>query len=66
MAGKGRIRGSKNITRNEVDMSTPAVTCTACGARCPSTVNDKTKPGMHYDQRVPNAHNLNIYCNLKS
>lgn len=63
MTGKGRIKGSKNTTRNEVDMSTPTVTCEACGARCPSTVSDKSKPSQHYDQRVENAHNLNVYCN---
>lgn len=62
MAGKGRIRGSKNVTRNEVDMTTVTVTCDKCGARCQSTITDKTKPGMHYDQRVPNAHISHTYC----
>lgn len=65
MAGKGRIPGSKNVNRNEVDMSTRTVTCDACGARCQSLISDKTKPGQHFDLRVPNAHNTYTYCNQR-
>lgn len=65
MAGKGRIRGSRNVTRNEQDMSTVTVTCEACGARVQSLISDKTKPSQHYDLRVPNAHNTRTYCNQR-
>lgn len=64
MAGKGRIPGSKNVTRSEVPMSVGSVTCEACGVSAPAKSDGK--PMLHYDGRVPNAHQTNTYCSGKS
>ena len=63
MAGKGRIRGSKNVNRNEVPMSVGSVTCEACGVSAPGRSDGK--PMQHFDGRVEGAHRTQTYCNGK-
>lgn len=60
MAGKGRIRGSRNITRNEVPMSRGSATCEHCGVSAPAKSDGS--PMLHYDGRVEKAHISKTYC----
>jgi hypothetical protein len=65
MVGKGRIKGSKNVTKTRAmpAVQKASVSCEFCGVSAPG--NSQGKPMQHFDGRVENAHRTNTYCDGK-